>query len=205
MLSLAEKIAGKDCAGFARRIGEIAGAQGVNAYLVGGFVRDVLLGICSPDIDFMLEGDALLFVEQLSRSWSDYFPSLAAPARIAKFSRYKTAKIWFAGQVLPGVDRLDFSSARTEHYPVPGGRPVVASGDLYADLARRDFSVNAMAINITSGDDGMLCDFFGGQDDLALKLLRVLHARSFIDDPVRAIRAARLMSRLGFTLEPETA
>lgn len=153
-------------------------------YLVGGAVRDLLLGRPRADLDLVVEGDAAALAERLGGAGSVH-------------ERFGTVKVDVEGH------QVDIASARTETYPEPGALPVVgpATG-IEEDLARRDFTVNAMAIPLQASP--CLLDPFGGEKDLAAGLLRVLHDRSFVDDPTRAIRAARYASRFGFALEPDT-
>ncbi len=153
-------------------------------YLVGGAVRDLLLGRPRADVDLVVEGDAGALAERLGGAEKEH-------------ERFGTVKV--------EIDRheVDLASARTETYPEPGALPVVAPAEsVEADLARRDFTINAMAIPLDG--EARLIDPRGGREDLESRLLRVLHRRSFEDDPTRAIRAARYASRYGFTLEPET-
>jgi len=154
-------------------------------YLVGGAVRDLLLGLGRADIDLVVEGDAAALASRLG-------------ADVVSHERFATAKVSLDGHV------VDIASARAESYPHPGALPVVepASG-LEADLARRDFTINAMAIPLR-GEPGPI-DPHGGRADLETGLLRVLHPGSFVDDPTRALRAARYASRFDFELERETA
>jgi len=152
-------------------------------YLVGGAVRDLLLGRGRADIDLVVEGDAAALAARLG-------------AEVVSHERFATAKVELDGH------EVDIASARSESYPHPGALPVVEpAATLEADLSRRDFSINAMAVPL---DEPALVDPHGGQADLAECLLRVLHARSFVDDPTRALRAARYAARFGFELEPET-
>jgi len=158
---------------------------GEPAYLVGGAVRDLLLGRGRADIDLVVEGDAAAFASRFG-------------ADVISHERFGTAKVDLAGH------ELDVASARSETYPHPGALPEVQVGArLEDDLARRDFTINAMAIPLHGSPE--LIDPYKGEADLAAKRLRVLHARSFVDDPTRAIRAARYAARFGFELEPETA
>ena len=153
-------------------------------YLVGGAVRDLLLGHPRADVDLVVEGEAAALAERLGGA-------------AAEHERFGTVKVEVEGH------ELDIATARTESYPEPGALPVVAPAeDVEADLGRRDFTINAMAIPL----DGVarLLDPHGGQKDLEQGLLRILHPRSFEDDPTRAIRAARYAARFGFDLEPET-
>ena len=153
-------------------------------YLVGGAVRDLLLGRGRADIDLVVVGDAMALAGKLDPD-------------AASHERFGTAKVRFNGH------ELDVAAARAESYPRPGALPVVdPAGDLDADLRRRDFTVNAMAIPLRG--EPQLIDPLGGQADLAARRLRVLHDRSFADDPTRAIRAARYASRFGFKVEPHT-
>jgi tRNA nucleotidyltransferase (CCA-adding enzyme) len=154
-------------------------------YVVGGAVRDLLLDRGRADLDLLVVGDAAALAAKLG-------PELVAHERFA------TAKV-----VLNGHE-VDFAGARTESYPHPGALPVVAPADsVEADLGRRDFTVNAIAIPLAG--EPRLIDPHGGTADLEAGLLRVLHDQSFVDDPTRAIRAARYAARLGFELEPGTA
>lgn len=153
-------------------------------FLVGGAVRDLLLGRGRADIDLVVEGDAAALASRLS-------------ADVVSHERFATAKVSLDGH------EVDIATARTESYPQPGSLPVVEpAGDVKADLARRDFTINAMAISLQAGSD--LIDPHGGQADLSAGLVRVLHPGSFVDDPTRALRAARYAARFGFELEPGT-
>jgi len=153
-------------------------------YLVGGAVRDLLLGHPRADVDLVVEGDAAALAERLGGAAVEH-------------ERFGTVKVEVEGH------ELDIATARTETYPEPGSLPVVAPAeDLEADLARRDFTINAMAIPLNG--EARLIDPYGGEADLKQGLLRILHPASFEDDPTRAIRGARYAARLGFALEPET-
>lgn len=154
-------------------------------YVVGGAVRDLLLGRGRADLDLVVIGSATALADRLG-------------AEPVEHERFATAKVELEGH------EVDIAAARTETYPNPGALPVVAPADsIEADLGRRDFTVNAMAIPLAG--ESRLVDLHGGREDLAARLLRVLHPASFRDDPTRAIRAARYAARLGFELEPETA
>jgi tRNA nucleotidyltransferase (CCA-adding enzyme) len=154
-------------------------------YLVGGAVRDLLLGRGRADIDLVVEGDAAALAARLG-------------ADVVSHQRFATAKVGLDGH------EVDIAAARSETYPHPGALPVVApAAGIESDLARRDFTINAMAIPLRG--EPRLIDPHGGRADLGAGLLRVLHSRSFEDDPTRALRAARYASRFGFGLEPETA
>jgi tRNA nucleotidyltransferase (CCA-adding enzyme) len=154
-------------------------------YLVGGAVRDLLLGQERGDIDLCVEGNAAELAEKLG-------------VEVVSHERFGTAKVRLDGH------EVDIASARSESYPHPGALPVVEpSAELASDLRRRDFTINAMAIPLL--DEPRLIDPHGGQADLATGRLRVLHDNSFIDDPTRAIRAARYAARFGLALEEHTA
>ncbi len=154
-------------------------------YLVGGAVRDLLLGRGRADIDLVVEGDAAGLAGLLG-------------AEVVSHERFATAKVKLDGH------EVDIAGARAEIYPHPGALPVVEPAErVETDLARRDFTINAMAIPLRG--EPRLIDPHGGREDLEAGLLRVLHPRSFEDDPTRAIRAARYAARFGFEPEPETA
>ncbi len=166
-------------------LGAIGAAAGDPVYLVGGAVRDLLLGQGRADIDLAVVGDP-----------ADLASALGA-ATLSEHERFATAKVELDGH------RIDIAGTRTETYPAPGALPVVAPAEsIEADLGRRDFSINAMAIPLASPAD--LIDPFGGREDLEQGLLRVLHPDSFRDDPTRALRAARYAARFGFELDPGT-
>ncbi|MGN6216437.1 MAG: CCA tRNA nucleotidyltransferase [Solirubrobacterales bacterium] len=153
------------------------------AYVVGGAIRDLLLDHPRSDLDLVVVGDAAALAERLGGAGVEH-------------ERFGTVKVEVEGH------EVDIATARTETYPAPGALPVVApAGSIEEDLGRRDFTINAIAVPL--GGPGLI-DPHGGQADLDRGLLRVLHERSFVDDPTRAIRAARYAARFGFQLEPET-
>jgi tRNA nucleotidyltransferase (CCA-adding enzyme) len=159
---------------------------GAPVYVVGGAVRDLLLGRGRADIDLVVVGGA-----------ADLAADLGAET-LAEHERFATAKVEMDGHV------LDIASARSEAYAHPGALPEVApAGDIEADLGRRDFTINAMAIPLRG--EVRLIDPHAGLADLEAGLLRILHQASFVDDPTRAIRAARYAARFDFALEPGTA
>ena len=138
------------------------------------------------------------------------FPELAAngeihPLKPIKFPKYRTAKLPFRGELFPGINSIDFSSARSEQYPTPGQPPLLAAGDFASDMLRRDFSINALALDLDPDRFGTVVDLTGGVDDIGRGSIRVLHRRSFIDDPARIIRACRFIARFGYRFDPETA
>ncbi len=176
-------------------MGALAQARGTRAFLVGGPVRDILLGQESPDIDIAVELDARGFGQALARELG---------GRFVYHARFLT------GTVTPGehqsglLDHIDVTQTRTEAYSRPAVLPTVKPAGIEQDLGRRDFTVNAMALELTPGAFGRLLDPFGGRADIADRAVRVLHERSFIDDPTRAFRAIRFAARLGFEIEPRT-
>lgn len=164
-------------------VGEVAGGKAV--YLVGGAVRDLLLGRGRTDLDLVVEGDAAALATRLG-------------GEVVEHERFATAKVRLDGH------EVDIATARAESYSRPGALPEVEpTAGIAADLARRDFTINAMAIPLRR--DPELIDPHRGREDLEAGLLRVLHERSFDDDPTRALRAARYAARFGFELEPDTA
>ncbi len=173
-----------------KTVGEVAESLGMRAYLVGGAVRDVLLGRSLEDVDVVVEGNGL----ELARSLVD-----RCGGRFHPHEPFLTAVVR-----LPGDITLDVATARTEFYRSPAALPEVESSALRQDLYRRDFTINAMAISLAAPRFGELLDFFGGQRDLERRQIRVLHSLSFLDDPTRAIRAVRFATRLGFEVAGET-
>jgi tRNA nucleotidyltransferase (CCA-adding enzyme) len=161
----------------------VRGAATGPVYLVGGAVRDLLLGRGRSDLDLVVVGDAAALASRLG-------------AEALEHERFATAKVRLDGH------EIDIASARTETYPRPGALPDVEPAEgIDADLARRDFTVNAMAIPLEGAG---LIDPHGGRADLDAGRLRILHEGSFADDPTRALRAARYAARFGFELEPAT-
>jgi tRNA nucleotidyltransferase (CCA-adding enzyme) len=163
-------------------------------YLVGGAVRDVLLGEQSLDLDLMVEGDALAFARALAAELGvTYHPH----------EKFQTAVV--KGRDRDGNDiRIDIATARTEVYGAPGALPEVERSTLRHDMARRDFTINAMATSLRADDLGATYDFFGGFRDLLSHTVRVLHNLSFVEDPTRLLRAVRYEARLGFEMDRRT-
>ncbi len=171
--------------------GRLASERGERAYLVGGRVRDLLLGRDSMDIDIVVVGDGMAVAQALSRRNG---------GKLTRFHSFGTARVDLNdGRV------VDFASARRECYASPGELPQVQGGTLYEDLARRDFSINAMALSLSPEAAGELVDEFGGAADLDAGLVRILHAGSFADDATRLLRAIRFRLRLHYRLEAGTA
>jgi tRNA nucleotidyltransferase (CCA-adding enzyme) len=159
------------------------------AYLVGGAVRDLLRGEDPRDLDIAVEGDARSAARAVAER-------LGSDAR--EYERFGTAT------VETPASTYNFATTRQETYDEPGALPRVTPASLAEDLGRRDFAINAMAVGLTGDDLGHLYDPFGGVADLHVGAVRVLHDRSFLDDPTRLLRALRYATRLGFALDPET-
>jgi len=187
MTDLLDRISGqeRELVALAR---QIARDQGRAVFLVGGPLRDLLLERRLMDLDFTLESGAEEFARELVRRTNGTFRS---------YSQFLTHKV-----ELPGAAPIDVATTRREEYPRPGSLPVVTPSGLHDDLSRRDFTINAMALEILSEE---LHDPFRGRTDLDQRQIRVLHDRSFADDPTRLYRAFRLGVRLGFRIEPHTA
>ena len=166
----------------------VARQEGLPLYLVGGPVRDLLLGRPLMDLDIVVEGNAPAFARRLARA-------LDTQARI--HDRFGTATLG-----IPGVGPLDVARSRRETYAGPGALPHIEPAPIAEDLGRRDFTINAMALELAPGR--RLLDPFGGRADLARGVVRMLHADSPVDDPTRAFRAARYANRLGFRVDRQT-
>ena len=162
---------------------------GVGLYLVGGGVRDLLLDAPRADLDLVVEGDALALASNVGA---------ALHARVVAHARFGTAVLRGEGV------RLDVAQARAERYERPGALPKVRPARLEDDLARRDFTINAIALRLSGPQAGTLVDPHGGQKDLGRRQLRVLHDKSFRDDATRILRAVRYAARLEFELQRET-
>ena len=185
--------------------GSLAEREGAALGIVGGPVRDWLIGIGIQDFDFVVEGDALTFVRILLDRWPDLFPGTPCPSLSRPFPKFGTVKLLLAASI-DGVQELDFASSRRESYPRPGRAPeVVYPVSLREDLGRRDFSVNAMALRFRAMDEAELLDPFGGALDVRSQVLRVLHDASFLEDPARIIRAYRFKTRFGMSFDSKTA
>jgi len=167
-----------------------ASRQKVSSYLVGGFVRDLLLGAPNFDLDIVVEGDGIKFAEEASG---------ILKAKLIRHRQFGTASLI----IRPDL-KIDITTARREFYPKPASLPVVSPGALKDDLFRRDFTINSLAIRISGKGPSELIDFFQGKNDLKQKKIRVLHSLSFIDDPTRILRAIRFEQRYDFAIEPST-
>lgn len=167
-------------------IGEVAGRIGCNAYVVGGFVRDLFLYRTNEDIDIVIEGDGIAFSKQYAAM---------AGARIHSHEKFGTAVIIF-----PDGFKIDVASARLEYYKFPAALPTVEMSSIKLDLFRRDFTINTLAVQLNPERFGTLIDFFSAQKDIKEKTIRALHNLSFVEDPTRVFRAIRFEQRFGFTI-----
>ena len=173
-----------------REIGALADAMDAPAYLVGGLVRDLLLGHTNLDVDIAVEGDGMTFARRLADRYG---------AGLKIFEKFATALV-----VFPDGFKLDVATTRCESYAHPTALPTVKPSSIKDDLYRRDFTINALAIRLNVNRFGELVDLYGGLRDLEHKVIRVLHARSFVDDPTRVFRAIRFEQRFGFRIEKHT-
>lgn len=171
--------------------GRMADRCQVPLFVVGGCVRDLLLGIENLDLDLVVEGDGIAFARKLGE---------VLHARVKVHERFGTAVL-----LLPDGFRLDVATARTEYYEYPTALPTVEQSSIKKDLYRRDFTINALAVRLNGKGFGDVLDFYGGQRDLNDKVIRVLHGLSFVEDPTRVFRAIRFESRFGFRLGKDTA
>jgi len=180
----------KEIPGFIHKAGALADEKGINAYVVGGFVRDIFLGVKNFDVDLVVEGDGIAFASECARELD---------LKLVSHKRFGTATLYG----LCGF-KVDITSARRETYEKPAALPTVFKGYIKDDLFRRDFTVNAMAIIINKHRCGQLVDLYGGHNDLKKGVIRALHANSFIDDPTRILRAARFEQRFDFKIDKAT-
>ncbi|HWI61648.1 MAG TPA: CBS domain-containing protein [Symbiobacteriaceae bacterium] len=179
-----------------KKAGQVAERQGIGAYAVGGFVRDLLIGRPNLDIDIAVEGDGLPFAGELAE---------VLGGRVQEVPRFRTAHIYLEATSPDMPTRIDVATARREFYEHAAALPVVEHAALREDLYRRDFSINAMAVPLGPDGPAGLIDFFGGWQDLQERQIRILHTLSFVEDPTRILRAVRFAHRYGFRLEAETA
>ena len=163
---------------------------GQKAYLVGGVVRDLLLGYSNLDLDVVIEGDAVKLAQRIAK---------IRQLRLVTHPRFGTVKL------SDDNFTLDIATARCETYSNPGALPTVIYGTLSGDLFRRDFSINAMAISLVPSNYGELIDPYQGRNDIERRYIRILHPGSFSDDATRILRAIRYEQRLGFELELQTS
>jgi tRNA nucleotidyltransferase (CCA-adding enzyme) len=179
-----------------KKVMDTATARGLPLYIVGGFVRDLLLDRAPADFDLVVEGDAIALANALAKKYG---------GKITAHSKFGTAQ-WFLPQTLlvTHYSSLDLVSARSETYKHPAALPTVCLGNMTDDLRRRDFTINTLALRLDGDHFGELRDDLNGQADLQRRIVRVLHPGSFIDDPTRIFRAVRYEQRLGFKIDEET-
>ena len=168
-----------------RDLGSIAEGMGVNAYIVGGFARDIFLRRNNFDIDVVIEGDGIAFARKVIAK--------DKKARVKIHKTFGTAVIIF-----PDGFKVDVASARLEYYAHPAALPQVEMSSIKLDLYRRDFTINTLAIRLNPPFFGELIDFFGARKDIKQKTIRVIHNLSFVEDPTRILRAIRFEQRFGF-------
>ncbi|MCX7832369.1 MAG: CBS domain-containing protein [Actinobacteria bacterium] len=170
--------------------GFIADELGYSAYLVGGIVRDLILGYENLDFDIVVEGSAIEVAKRLAKSTG---------ARMDAYKRFDTAVVIFNTGL-----RLDFATARTEYYEKPGALPRVQKSSIRSDLLRRDFTINALAFSLSRRNFAEVVDVSGGLKDLRSGTIRVLHSLSFIEDPTRIVRAVRFEAKFDFRMDETT-
>ncbi|MDD5286660.1 MAG: CBS domain-containing protein [Desulfuromonadaceae bacterium] len=173
-----------------RNLGAVGDELGLSVYAVGGFVRDLLLGIDNLDIDVTVEGDGVFFAERFAERYG---------CRVRGHEKFGTAVLIF-----PDGGKIDVASTRLEYYESAGALPTVERASLRHDLYRRDFTINTLALCINSDRFGRLTDHFGGQQDIQERVVKVLHNLSFVEDSTRVFRAIRFEQRLRFHLSPHT-
>lgn len=187
--ALQEKL-GPDLYETLRMAGQLGDELHFPVFAVGGFVRDLLLGEPTQDLDLLVEGDGIAFAHRLA-------PKIGA--RLVTYERFGTAVL-----IPPRGFKLDVATARTEFYEFPAALPTTEFSSMKQDLYRRDFTINAMAIQLNHDRFGELIDFFGGYRDLQDGVIRVLHNLSFVEDPTRILRAVRFEQRYGFRMSQQT-
>jgi tRNA nucleotidyltransferase (CCA-adding enzyme) len=171
-------------------VGAVADDFLYNAFVVGGFVRDLLLRKTNMDLDIVVEGDGIAFARTLAKKLG---------GRVREHERFGTATI-----ILHSGLKIDIATARLEYYEYPAALPTVELSSIKLDLYRRDFTINAMAIQLNPAHFGRLVDFFNSQNDLKQMAIKVLHNLSFVDDPTRIFRAIRFEKRMDFTIARHT-
>ena len=173
-----------------RSMGAVADQLSMQIFAVGGFVRDLVLGVDNLDIDVTVEGDGIFFAEAYAARNG---------GRVRSHELFGTAVI-----LLPDDIKIDVASTRLEYYESPGALPTVERASLRHDLYRRDFTINTLAFCLNNDHFGRLIDHFNGQQDLQERVVRVLHNLSFVEDPTRVFRAIRFEQRLDFRIAPHT-
>jgi len=174
-----------------KQISRLADERDLSVYIVGGVVRDLLLKRGNWDLDLTVDGDGIAFARLVADRYG---------AGLAVFERFATARLTF-----PNGLKMDIATTRRESYAQPALLPTVQPASIEEDLSRRDFTINAIAVQLNLRQFGLVLDPYGGQSDLLARTIRVLHAGSFQDDPTRIFRAIRFEQRFGFHLERTTA
>jgi len=187
---LLEKHLGHKTLGLLLLIGQEAERHGAKVYLVGGLVRDLLVGYPNVDIDLVVEPEAIPVAKIMAKMLG---------AECIDYPKFGTATL-----TLPSGEQIDFATARTEFYAMPAALPDVEYTTIRQDLYRRDFTINTLAVPLNASQFGNLLDFYGGRADLKAGLVRVLYNLSFVEDPTRIIRAVRFEQRYGYALEEQT-
>jgi tRNA nucleotidyltransferase (CCA-adding enzyme) len=172
------------------KCGDVGDELGYATYVVGGFVRDLLLNVENFDIDIVVEGDGIAFAYRLAKTLG---------GRVRSHEKFGTAIV-----ILPDGFKIDIATSRVEFYTRPAALPEVTGSSIKQDLFRRDFSINTMAITLNRREFGKLIDFFGARRDLKMGIVRVLHNLSFIEDPTRIFRAIRFEQRYQFKMDQNT-
>lgn len=184
----------KDVLDILGKAGALGRSRQTPVYVVGGFVRDLLLKTPNHDIDLVVEGDGIGFARAFAG---------VLGGRVRVHKKFLTSVVIF-----PGADgreeRVDVATARLEYYESPAALPTVEHSSIKMDLYRRDFTINALAIRLDCEPMGEIVDFFGGQKDIRDRVIRVLHTLSFVEDPTRCLRAVRFEQRYHFRIGPAT-
>jgi tRNA nucleotidyltransferase (CCA-adding enzyme) len=184
--SLIKERLDKDVFNHLERVAQIGDRLNVSLYVVGGFVRDLLLNIPNQDIDIVVEGEGIPFAACLAEEFG---------GKVTSHEKFGTSVVIF-----PDGYRIDVATARIEYYKYPGALPTVEKSSVKSDLFRRDFTMNSMAVKLTGSNAYCLIDYFNGERDLSNREIHVLHSLSFIEDPCRLFRAIRFEQRFSFVM-----
>ena len=188
--SLMKERLDKNVLDFLKSIAAVADRGGFTVYAVGGFVRDLLLGIENKDIDIVAEGDGIKFAELLGLEFG---------GKVKSHAKFATSVV-----ILKDGSRIDVATARMEYYKHPAALPTVEISSIKSDLFRRDFTINSLAVKLNGDNAFCLIDHFNSEKDIKDKVIRVLHNLSFIEDPCRLFRAIRFEQRFGFRIGKQT-
>jgi len=188
--SLLKERLGQELLSILERISQVAIKSGVSVYMVGGFVRDLLLNVANKDIDIVVEGDGIEFASLLMDEFG---------GRVKSHEKFGTSVV-----ILPDENRIDVATARLEYYDHPAALPTIEKSSVKSDLYRRDFTINSIAVKLNGDGAFSLMDFFNGERDLKNKEIDVLHNLSFVEDPCRLFRSVRFEQRFGFRISKQT-